>query len=503
MSNPSVWKDTTETTSFKTLSGDLKVDVAIIGGGITGISAAYNLAKAGKKVAVLEAHQIGEGATGYSTGNLYCTIGSPGLHSLLQKFDVQTLKHVAQSREAAVNFIEQRIKEFNIECDFKRVSWNLYTEDESEKSFIEKEKDAAQQAGISVSENVTFPAKVVHGFSVANQAQFNPLQYVVALAKAIESPQCLIYENTKAVDFKEGDVCTVTTEHGIVTAEKIIMATHTPKGVYFVHTSLGAYREYAVAVTLNGTYPQPGVFWDVKNGEHYSMRVYDTTTGPVLMALGEMHKVGQKEDSNACFERLTQFLKNRFDVKSVEFKWSAQQFKAADGIPFIGLSTGNDKTYIATGFSADGLTYGTLASMIISDKILGIENEWSKTYDASRLTPLASAKEFLKENMNVAAVMLKDWVAKANAKTFTEVHAGEGKIMEVDGKKCAVHRNSSGQLNVMSAVCPHLGCVVHWNNAESSWDCPCHGSRFGVDGTVLEGPAIQDLKKVSVLNDGE
>jgi Rieske Fe-S protein len=162
------------------------------------------------------------------------------------------------------------------------------------------------------------------------------------------------------------------------------------------------------------------------------------------------------------------------------------------------LSTGNAKTYIATGFSADGLTYGTLAGMIITDEIVGKPNKWSKTYDASRLTPLASAKEFVKENINVAAELIKDWIAKEDAKHFSEVVAGNGKIMEVNGKKCAVHRDYAGNLNVVSAICPHMGCIVHWNEAETSWDCPCHGSRFAIDGEVLEGPAIHALKKVQI-----
>lgn len=496
----SIWKDTAEESFFAPLTGDLTVDVVIIGGGITGITTAYNLSRSGKKVAVLEARKIGEGDTGSSTGNLYSTIGSPGLHILKSRFNEERMTEVVQSRGAAVDFIEQRIQEFNIDCDFKRVPWCLFTEDESEQSFLEKEKEAAEKAGLTVSENIPFPLNIKYGFKVENQAQFNPLQYVVQFAKAIKSDNCNIYEHTKAIEFNEGDVCTVKTENGTITASNIVMATHTPKGIYFVHTSLGPYREYAVAVKLNGEYPEPGIFWDKKPDEHKSMRVYDTTKGKVLMVLGEMHKVGQKENNNECFDKLEQFLRERFSVASVEFMWSAQQYKSSDGIPFIGLSTGNTKTYIATGYSADGLTYGTLAGMIISDQINGIENKWSKTYDASRLTPIASAKEFVKENINVAAELIKDWVAKEDAEKFSDVVSGEGKIMEVNGKKCAVHRNHAGGLNVVSAVCPHMGCIVHWNEAETSWDCPCHGSRFAIDGEVLEGPAIAALKKVDITN---
>jgi glycine/D-amino acid oxidase-like deaminating enzyme/nitrite reductase/ring-hydroxylating ferredoxin subunit len=498
MSKTAIWKDKAEQSSFTALQSDINVDVAIIGGGITGITAAYNLSKAGKKVAVLEAWKIGDGDTGSSTGNLYCTIGSPGLHTIKSKFDKERLREVVESRASAVDFIEARIREYNIDCDFRRAPWSLFTEDSKGQSFVEKEKEAAEQAGLTVTENVSFPVDVKYGFTVDGQAQFNPLQYTVALAKNIVSHNCSIYENTKVTKIDEGDVCTLQTTGGKVTAQYIVMATHTPLGIYLVHTSLGPYREYAVAVKLNGEYPQPGIFWNMQEQEHYSMRTYDTTRGKVLMVLGEMHKVGHKENNEQCFDVLENFLRKRFDVASVEFKWSAQQFKAADGIPYIGLSSGNKKTYIATGFSADGLTYGTLAGMIIPDQILGKENKWSKTYDASRITPVASAKQFVKENVDVAAELIKDYLGKADAKQFDEVKAGEGKIMVVDGKKCAVSRETTGGLNVVSGVCTHLGCIVHWNQAETTWDCPCHGSRFTTKGEVIEGPAIAPLKKVEV-----
>jgi glycine/D-amino acid oxidase-like deaminating enzyme/nitrite reductase/ring-hydroxylating ferredoxin subunit len=496
MSSFSIWKDKAEETSFSSLNQDITVDVAIVGGGITGLTAAYILSRAGKKVAVLEARKIGEGSTGSSTGNLYCTVGSPGLHNVKSKFDEQKIKEVVESRSAAVDFIEARIKEFSIDCDFHRVPWSLFTEDSGSQSFVEKEKKAAEEAGLIITENISFPLQVKYGFVVENQAQFNPLQYVVSLAKKIKSDDCIIYELTKVDDVEEGEVCTVTTAGGKVTADHVIMATHSPKGIYAVHMSMGPYREYAVAVKLNGAYPGPGVWWNMLSKEHYSMRTYDTSKGKVLMVLGEMHKVGQKENNHECFENLERYLRERFNVASVEFTWSAQQFKAADGIPYIGLSTGNSKTYIATGFSADGLTYGTLASMIISDKILGIENKWSETYKASRVTPLASAKEFVKENVNVAFEFIKDHLAKKEADEFAEVTIGQGKVMEVDGKKHGVYRDESGRLHVVSAVCTHMGCINHWNEVEKSWDCPCHGSRFSVDGEVLEGPAYVALKKV-------
>jgi Rieske Fe-S protein len=354
----------------------------------------------------------------------------------------------------------------------------------------------AEQGGLTTMDEVPFPLPIDVGFSVPNQAQFNPLQYTISLAQKIQSEHCFIYENTKVTNISDGEPCTLETTGGKVTASKVIMATHTPKGIYLVQTSLEAYREYAVAATLNGTYPGPGIFWDMIGMEHYSIRTYDTPEGQVLMVLGESHKVGTKEWNNACFQKLEAFLHGKFDVASVVYKWSAQQYKPADGIPYIGISSGNKNTYIATGFAADGLTYGTLAAMIISDEISGRENKWNKTYKASRLTPVASFGKFVKENVSVGFHLIKDYLGKDEAEQFSEVRTKEGRIMELEGKKCAVHRDETGNLHIVSAVCTHLGCVVHWNFGEQSWDCPCHGSRFRVDGEVIEGPAIDGLKKL-------
>jgi glycine/D-amino acid oxidase-like deaminating enzyme/nitrite reductase/ring-hydroxylating ferredoxin subunit len=495
MGNLSVWHEKAELTSFPPLTSEFHVDVAIIGGGITGITAAYFLSKAGKKVAVLEARKIGEGSTGYSTGNLYATVGGEGMHSIADKFDDDKLRAVIQSRQEAVNLIEGIIKEYAIDCDFKRAPWSLFTVDGENQKFVEQERDAAIRAGLPVVSTVQYSADVKDGFSVEAQAQFNPLQYVVKLANAIASDDCRIFENSRVVKVEEGKLCVVETEHSRITASKVVMATHTPKGLYAVHTTLGPYREYAVAARLHGDDPVTGIYWEMQATEHYSIRTFDTPDGRVIMVLGEMHKVGQKEENLDCFHKLEAFLRKRFNVGEVIYRWSAQQYKPSDSIPYIGISTGDKHTYIATGFAADGLTYGTLAAKIISDDILVIDNKWKDTYKASRLTPLASAKNFVKENANVAYEMVKDWLVN-DVEKFSEVRTYEGKIMEIDGSKHGVHRDGDGKLHIVSAVCPHMGCIVHWNTAEQSWDCPCHGSRFSKEGEVLEGPAIHPLKKL-------
>jgi glycine/D-amino acid oxidase-like deaminating enzyme/nitrite reductase/ring-hydroxylating ferredoxin subunit len=501
MNTRSVWKSAGESASFPSLSKDISVDVAIVGGGITGITAAYLLSRAGKKVAVLEARKVADGATGYSTGNLYAMVGGSGLHSVKSKWNEDVMKQVVAARAAAVDFIEERVKEFSIDCDFRRVPWHLFSNIDKQESHIQKEQEAAGAAGLSLSGDISFPLPWKYGFSVPNQAQFNPYAYVIGLAQSIRSGDCSIYEHTKVTKVDEGDVCTVETTGGRVTASHVIMATHTPKGIYKVHTSLGPYRECAVAVKLNGDYPSPGTFWYMLESEHYSLRTYETPDGPVLMVLGETYKVGHGDNTEEKFQVLENFLREHFDVASVEYKWAAQQYKPADGIPYIGLSSGNEKTYIATGFAADGLTWGTLAAMIISDDLSGVENPWGDTFKGARTTPLASAANFIKENIDVLAQYLKDIPGIVEAKDAEDIRPGEGKVIQSGGEKIAAYRDHHNKLHLCSAVCTHMDCIVAFNEAERSWDCPCHGSRFTIEGEVIEGPAIYDLPKRNLKTD--
>ncbi|WP_026461968.1 FAD-dependent oxidoreductase [Adhaeribacter aquaticus] len=495
MSTTSIWSNRSEETSFPTLTNDITVDVAIIGGGITGITAASILAKAGKRVAVLEAWQVAKGTTGSSTGNLYAPVGER-LHTVETKFNQEVLEKVAASRSAAIDFIQKQVQDYQLDCDFERVPWFFFTEPGENDLNVEEERKAVKRAGLPISEEVpaNFPFTTDSFFYVPNQAQFNPLRYTQLLAKKIESPTCQIYENTKAVEFNNGSPCTVRTENGhTVTANQIIMATHTPKGIYGVHTTMGPYREYAIAARLKEPYPNPGIYWNMRMMQHLSIRTYTDQTGTYLLMLGEKHKVGQKEHNEENYQKLIEYIRTRFSVDSIAFTWSAQNYKPSDSLPFIGPDGKNSNIYIATGFSADGLTYGTLAAMIIADQIQGIDNPWGKIYDANRFTPVASALKFAKENINVAYELAKDYLTGGDADKFNEIKPGEGATVGVGTGQVAAYRDEQNNLHVVSAVCPHMGCIVHFNNTEKSWDCPCHGSRFSIDGEVLEGPAIAGL----------
>ena len=492
-----VWSKGGEKSIYPPLMGDLTVDVAIVGAGITGLSTAYQLAKAGKTVAILEQDQVGMGTTGFSTGNLYAPVGER-IAELSRKHDEQTMREVVASRLSAIGFIEDRVNEFQLDCDFQRVPWHLFTTLESGESseIIQKELQALKAVGLAVGKEAMrgFPFVVDSLLTLPNQAQIDPLRYVTALASATVSGNCKIYENTKVIDVKQGTPCLVETAQGTVMAENVVMATHTPKGIYSVHAAMMTHREFAFAVRLSGELPEPGIYWHLLAGSQYSIRPYRKDGEEYLLVLGGEYNMGT-DSSVESFKKLESYLRVHFDVEEVSFLWAAQNYKSADYLPYIGSGTLHPHIHIATGFSSDGLVYGTVAGMIIGDSILDKKNPWAGLYTPSRFTPVASAGNVLKENVVVVGHLLKDYLFYGEVDELKEIKPGEGKTVKIDGEHLAAFRNEMGEIHLVSGICTHMGCAVSWNSIEKSWDCPCHGSRFSVDGEVLEGPAYKALAK--------
>jgi glycine/D-amino acid oxidase-like deaminating enzyme/nitrite reductase/ring-hydroxylating ferredoxin subunit len=503
MNRTPIWKLDAAPGAHPTLERDLEVDVAIVGGGITGVTAAHLLSRAGRRVAVLEAHTLGSGTTGHSTGNLYAPVDKY-LSKIRKKFDNDTARVVAQSRRAALDQIEALVHEHGLECEFRRTPFFLIAETDDMVELVELEHDALTDAGLSCERvgpsAVPLPFPLRTALRLGNQAQLNPLTYVRALAAAAVSERCALYEHTKVTSFEEQDgACTLETERGaIVRAGAIVMATHTPKGIMFVQTALGPYREYGLAARLNrSSYPPPGIYWVMEHTELRSVRQVRTADGEeYLLVLGGPHKVGQAEDNRETLAALEAYVRERFDVAEVTHAWGAQHYRPADALPYIGPRHESSNVHIATGFSTDGLVYGTLAAMLLKERILGRDSPWAKTYAFNRHTPFKSAVEWVKENANVALQYLKALPKRVDVERFSQVLPGEGSLVEVDGRRYAAYRAEDGTLQVVSAVCTHLKCIVAWNHLERTWDCPCHGSRFGTDGTVIEGPAIHDLPPI-------
>ncbi|QAA81713.1 FAD-dependent oxidoreductase [Aequorivita sp. H23M31] len=492
-----IWNIKTADISFKSLDRKISVDVAIIGGGITGITTAQFLSNYGLKVAVLEARKVGQGTTGQSTGNLYA-LTEFSLQELKNKYDLATVQKIILARIQAVEHICDNAKRFAIDCDLKTQPMFMFEKENG--MDIEKEIEVLSHTGLAYSRLTKkhFPFPYEDGFVVEDQAQFNPLRYTEKLAKQIYSDTCEIFEDTCVSDIVEEDeFLIVHANENRVKARYVVHATHTPKGLLVqYHTTLGPYREYGIGVKLkNNNYPE-GIFWGHFGDKKFSVRTYGLPSNPYLICVGSMHKVGQAGDNTQNIQELEDFVKKHFDVESIIYKWGGQNYKPADLLPYIGQKNAGSNEYIATGFATDGLVYGTLAAKIISDEIAGLKNEYSELFKASRHQPLKAAEKFTKENINVVGKLVGDFFKKGEDEQIADLLPDEGKLLQYEDGKYAVYKNHRGEVTALSPICPHMGCTVNWNKAEKTWDCPCHGSRFDTAGRVIEGPALSGLKKI-------
>ncbi|WPU64202.1 FAD-dependent oxidoreductase [Peredibacter starrii] len=500
METQSIWFSPNNEFEFAPFKGNEEVDVTIIGGGITGITAAYLLSQTGLKVKLLEANKLGVSNTGRSTGNLYCTMDVL-FQDLLSKYDSNTILKVLQSREEAINFIEKTIQTLKIDCDFKRVPWVLFSGAEEVDKKIEKEYAHAMELGLKVEwldkgHELLRPLKGRVGLKLDHQAQFNPYDYVLGVARILSQQGCSIHEGSRVLEIdKDGDLFSLTTDQGTLITKHLIEATHTPIGFSALQTVLGPYREYGVASKTTRPLVEDGIFWgryDVD--KKFSVRHYKDH----LLIIGQPHKVGQGSSLEGI-EHLKEFGQKMFALEEYQFEWGGQHYRPADLLPYIGRRMGSN-SFVATGFSTDGLVYGTLAALIIKDEILGIQNSYAELYRSNRITPLKSAYKFIKENMNVAQKYAEDYLHREEIK---DLGVDQGMVVNEDGRRYAINKDEEGHLHVCSAVCPHLGCIVHWNEGERTWDCPCHGSRFDRLGHVIEGPALKGLETVHEPKIGE
>lgn len=491
MDNASIWQGTAAQTAFPVLEGRVTADVAIVGGGITGLTLAMLLTEAGKSVALVEAHAIGQGTSGNSTGNLYEVL-SEQLYPVGEKWNRSVMGAVADARRAAMALVERTAARLGGDCGFARRALYFYATNSAMAERVDKEYEAAVRLGLParLADEVPGMPPSVRALVLENQAQFHPLAYLQLLAQRIASEQCRIYERSAAIDI-DTHARAVHTARGSVEARDIVLATHTPKGLFLVQAEMLPNREYGIGLRLaSGSCPE-GIFWGVGDYRH-SVRSLHAGGTDYLIVVGEEHKTGH-HDATAALRRLEDFARRHFDVASIDYRWSAQNYRSADLLPYIGRSHGSE-LYIATGFAADGLTWGTVAARILADEILGRENPWADLFRARRLPPLKSAKGVLEENLSVVRALVEQHVRRPHA-ALAAIAPGSGAVVEIDGEKIAAYRDVSGAVSGLSPVCPHMKCHVHWNAVEKSWDCPCHGSRFDLDGQVIEGPALSPLAR--------
>lgn len=508
----SIWMATAAPPSEPKLAHDAKADVCVVGAGIAGMTTAYLLAREGKSVIVLDDGPVGRGQTERTTAHLASAIDD-------NYFEIERLhgergaRLAADSHMAAIDRIEEIAAKENIECDFERVDGYLFLARGDPLDLLDRELKAAHSAGLIDVERVE--RAPLEGFDTGpclrfpRQGQFHPLKYLSGLASAIVRDGGHIFVPAHAAEITGGSPARVRTSDGFtVTVNAVVVATNTPvNDLIAIHTKQAAYLTYVIGARVPGGSIVKALYWDTSDPYHYVRLQRGTpnatdkedgggTADDILIVGGEDHKTGQGDNADR-HARLEAWARERFPVMGdVQFRWSGQVMEPIDGLAFIGRNPlDKDNIFIVTGDSGMGMTHGTIAGILLTDLIIGRDNRWATLYDPSRKT-LRGAKEYLKETANMAS-QYADWAMPGDVSTVDEIPPGTGAILRRGLTKAAVYRENDGHLYEMSAVCTHLGCIVAWNPAEKTWDCPCHGSRFDAHGQVLNGPANANLTRAS------
>ena len=487
--NRSLWLEPAET-RFPSLTDTLDVDVVVIGAGITGVTTAHLLKEAGKSVALIESSGVGYGASGYTTAKL--TVGHNLVyHDLIESLGEDVASGYARSNQEAIERIEAIVRDNSIDCDLERASNYVYTEREESVGAVEREAAAARRAGIDaeLTTETDLPYPVRAAVRVDDQAQFHPWKYLAGLARTVDGDGSHVLELTRATSVRSGTPCEVETASGVIRAAHVVVATQMPfldRGLYF--TRAHPLKSYAIATRVDADSAPSGMYISVDQPTRSIRSTPSDGGGRMLIVGGEGgHKPGDDPDTKSRYAKLEAFMQERFGVSGAEYHWSTHDYVPVDKLPYIGrLRRGDDRVYVATGFAKWGLTKGTLAARVLSDAILGRANEWAGLYDSTRVDLRRGATRFTKENAGVGLRFFRDRVRPRDGRKDVERLApGEGTIARLGVKQYAVFRNDAGELGVLSARCTHLGCIVGWNAADRSWKCPCHGSRFAEDGTLV------------------
>jgi glycine/D-amino acid oxidase-like deaminating enzyme/nitrite reductase/ring-hydroxylating ferredoxin subunit len=487
---------------FPALAADGDADVCVVGAGIAGLTVAYTLARAGRRVVVLDDGPIGGGETGRTTAHLSDALDDR-YYEIERVHGELGARMAAESHAAAINRIEEIVRLEGIDCDFARLDGFLFLAPEDDEKELERERDAAHRASLSDVELLPRLPVEFHDFGPClrfpRQARFHVLKYLAGLARAAVGAGARIHTGSHVSEMsgaKEGASAFVKTDAGrTVKARAIVVATNSPINDWVkMHTKQAPYRTYVVGMRVPRDAVRDALYWDTGD-PYYYVRLQHDEGGEVLVVGGEDHKTGQADDMDERFRRLEQWTRAHFPMAGeVAYRWSGQVMEPVDYMGFIGRNPGDDDVYIATGDSGQGMTHGTIAGILIPDLILGRDNPWTKLYDPSRVS-LRTAPEFARENLNVAA-QYRDYLTPGDVASADDIPRGEGRVLRRGAAKVAVYRDDAGTLHERSAVCPHLYCIVDWNQAEKSWDCPCHGSRFDAYGRVVNGPASSDLAAV-------
>ena len=498
----SVWLDTApKAPTFKPLVEDISADVCVVGAGIAGITTAYLLQKAGKKVVLVEAHELVAGESSRTTAHLVSALDD-GFAHLQNLFGKDGARLAIKSHKEAIDLIEKIIKEEKIDCDFSRVDGYLISVSPESRRVLAVEYPAAREDGFDDVEEATVPVgnfATNKAIKFPNQGQFHPLKYLYALTEAFLAWGGQVFTETyiEKVEEKDEQVIITSKSGKMITAKYCAVTTNMPFiDRYTMPMKEAAFRTYVIALEIpKGSVPV-GLYWDMADPYHY-VRTYAHGHTDFLIVGGEDHRTGQDSDSEGKFNALETWAKEHFlGVSKRLNQWSGQILEPIDSLAFLGLNPGSKRTYIVTGDSGHGLTHGTLGANLICDLIMGKENPYTKLYDPARKN-IHALKQFMKNGLNVTKEYFSNFFSSGIVKSEEEIKPGTGAVLSQGMKKIAVYKDHDGKVYRLSPICTHLGCIVDWNEGEKTWDCPCHGSRYSAQGEVINGPAMKDLEKLS------
>jgi glycine/D-amino acid oxidase-like deaminating enzyme/nitrite reductase/ring-hydroxylating ferredoxin subunit len=493
------WIDTTPLPRFPKLERNESVDVVVVGGGIAGLTTAYLLTLDGRRVALLERDSLAQVDTGHTSAHL-TMVTDRHLPDLVKSFGRNHAQAAWDAGLAAIDQIQSIVADLKIDCEFEWVSGYMHSPighpaGDSAASFRE-EAALARELGFDADFVDEVPFVGGPGVRFRDQARFHPRKYLAALAQAIDDRGGMIFEKSAADEFKDNPL-TITSNGRTIKCQDIVLATHTPlrgntnlASATLFQTKLALYTSYVVVGRVKANSVPDALFWDTADPYHY-VRLERENAHDIVIFGGEDHKTGQAADTSACFNRLERTLLSMLDGVKVTHRWSGQVIETPDGLPYIGHTA--EHQFTGTGFAGNGMTFGTLTGMMAADRIAGRANPWSELFDPSRKKLRNAAWDYIRENKDYPYYMLRDRFGGGDARSLRQVPGGAGRIVEVNGQKLAVYRDERGAVTVRSATCTHMGCVVDWNEAERTWDCPCHGSRFRIDGSVIAGPAESPL----------
>jgi glycine/D-amino acid oxidase-like deaminating enzyme/nitrite reductase/ring-hydroxylating ferredoxin subunit len=491
--NPSLWMATSPLPRQPVLQGDVSAQAIVVGAGITGLTTARLLLDAGVTVVLIDSGQVGAGVTGFTTAKV-TALQSTIYSDLSRTWGVGVAAAYAQANLEGLELIRRRVIEDEVDCDFTEASAFTYATSSAGARKVTAEVEAARAAGLGVelTSDTDLPFPVQAAARLDGQARFHPTKYCTGLLGGILAGGGAVFERTRALDVDAGSG-TVATERGSISADMIFITSHVPfvnNGFY--PSRMSASRSYAVA--FESTRPVEGMHISVEE----PIRSIRATGDGYTIVGGESHPAGADIDTEQCYDALESWSQERFEAGPIEYRWSAHDYRSADGLPFAGPMGTSGRVFVATGYAKWGMANGTIAASIMTDLALGRDNGWAEVFDSRRIALRQAAPRLLKMSASYSKNLVTKRLLPSRAPDAARLGRGEGGVVLVDGRKAAAFRDEDGSLQAVSPVCTHLGCQVELNSAERTWDCPCHGSRFGLDGKVIHGPAVDDLAVIDL-----